>query len=102
MAFQIVNRDMAMRADKPEMTSSAALALRLLRAYVRPQAGRIFMPIILMLVSAAMTGAMAKLLEPVIDQVFTEKNGEMLLPVALLVFAVFAARGLSAYGHNVI
>lgn len=48
-----------------------------------------------------MTGSMAKLMEPIIDQVFTDKNPHMLWSVAFGVFAVFTIRGLATYGYSV-
>jgi len=87
---------------KLAMTGALPLILRLMRTYVRPHVGIIAAALGLMLVSSAMTGAMAKLMEPIIDKVFADKNGAMLLPVALGVFAVFTVRGLSSYGHTVL
>jgi subfamily B ATP-binding cassette protein MsbA len=81
---------------------SVPLITRLLKTYVRPQMRGLAMIFLLMLVSAAMTGALAQLMQPTIDKIFTEKNESMLLPVALAVFFVFTARGLSTYGHSVL
>lgn len=57
---------------------------------------------LMMLVAAAMTGAMAKLMEPVIDKVFGGQDQSMLWPVAVAVMAVFTLRGLATYGHTVL
>ena len=57
---------------------------------------------VLMLVSAAMTGSMAKLMEPVMDKVLSGKNPALLLPLALADFFVFVIRGAVTYGHAVI
>ena len=70
--------------------------------YIRPRLGHVFIALGLMVVAAAMTGAMAKLMEPVIDKVFSDKNEGMLWPVALSVFAVFSLRGLAMYGQTVL
>jgi subfamily B ATP-binding cassette protein MsbA len=56
---------------------------------------------VLMVLAAAMTGTLAKLMEPIIDDVFTSQNEDMLWPVALAVFGAFAIRGLATYGHSV-
>lgn len=77
------------------------LVKRLALVYVRPYLGRLFAAMFLMLMTAAMTGAMAKLMEPIIDKVFAEKNGTMLWPVAIAVLAVFALRGAAMYGQTV-
>ncbi|TAL40211.1 MAG: ABC transporter ATP-binding protein, partial [Alphaproteobacteria bacterium] len=90
-----------LRKSAPEMTASLPLALRMWKAYIRPHLGLLFTAMALMLVAAAMTGAMAKLMEPVIDKVFTAKDTVMLWPVAGGVFLVFAVRGGATYGQAV-
>ncbi len=74
---------------------------RILRQYVRPYVGTLAVAVVLMMVSAAMTGAMAKLMEPIIDKIFTEQRRDMLFPVAGLVLLVFVVRGIATYGHTV-
>lgn len=83
-------------------TGSAQLARRILRDFVRKHTGLLATAMAMMLVSAAATGAMAKLMEPVIDQIFTAGNEDMLLPVAAGVLGVFALRGLATYGHTLL
>lgn len=83
------------------MTGSLPLAKRLAKTYVVPHWRILITAVALMLVSAAMTGAMAKMMEPIIDKVFTTKDAHMLWPVAAVVFTVFMARGLATYGHTV-
>jgi len=41
-------------------------------------------------------------MEPVIDEVFQSHDRGRLLPVAVLVFMVFALRGITTYAHNVL
>jgi len=88
-------------ADPHKMTSSWPLVRRLFACYVRPHMGNLVVAMLLMMVAAAMTGAMAKLMEPIIDKVFTAKDKSALWPVALGVMAVFVIRGLATYGHTV-
>lgn len=83
------------------MASSWPLVRRLFVSYVRPHMGSLVMAMLLMFVAAAMTGAMAKLMEPIIDKVFTAKDKTALWPVAFGVMAVFVIRGLATYGHTV-
>ena len=85
-----------------QMTASLPLMLRLMRTYVAPYWRRLAFAMVLMLASAAMTGGMAALMEPVMDKVFSGKNPAMLWPLGLTVFAVFVIRGAVTYGHNVI
>lgn len=88
-------------ADPHKMTSSWPLVRRLFVRYVRPHMGSLFLAMLLMVVAAAMTGTMAKLMEPIIDKVFTAKDESALWPVAFGVMAVFTIRGLATYGHTV-
>ncbi|MBI1214594.1 MAG: ATP-binding cassette domain-containing protein [Alphaproteobacteria bacterium] len=76
--------------------------LRMFKTYVRPRLKTIAFAMVLMMISAAMTGIMAKLMEPVIDKVFADKDAAMLWPVALGVLAVFTLRGAANYGQNVL
>jgi len=75
---------------------------RMARSYLLPRLGKVFWAVLLMLVSAAMTGAMAKLLEPIIDKVFSDKSHNMLWPVAIAVLCVFILRGAAVYGQTVL
>ncbi len=77
------------------------LVKRLVRIYIAPRWRSLALALVLMLVAAGMTGAMAKIMEPIIDKVFTQKDASMLWPVALGVFAVFTLRGIATYGHAV-
>ena len=83
-------------------TDTKALMARIIKTYVRPYVPMLGLALFLMMISAAMTGALAKLMEPIIDDVFTEQNENMLLPVALAVFGAFALRGFATYGHSVL
>lgn len=85
--------------SKPS-TKTLPLVKRLLRSYVFKYWRMMVFAMALMMISAAMTGAMAKLMEPIVDKVFSDKNPAMLWPIALSVFAVFTIRGAANYGHT--
>lgn len=88
---------------KPVMSASSMhLVKRLLNDYVRPHLGTFSIALAFMMVSAAMTGVMAKLMEPVIDHIFTQGQKQYLLPVSVAVIAVFLTRGLASYGQTVL
>jgi len=89
-------------ASLHQMTSTMPLAKRIVRQYLAPYKTTVFTAIVFMLVAAAMTGAQAKLMQPIIDDVFMAKDTNKLWPVALMVFGVFAFRGLAMYGQNVL
>lgn len=95
------NQEILMR--KPVMTASSwQLVKRLLRDYVRPHIGTFMIALLFMMLSAAMTGLMAKLMEPVIDRIFTQGQKELLMPISAAVLAVFLVRGLATYGQTVL
>ena len=82
--------------------TTQALVGRLGRDYLRPQAGRIVAALLCMVVVALSTAAFTQLIKPIIDEIFVSRHEEMLLPIALSVFAVFAAKGLATYGQSVL
>ena len=75
---------------------------RLLREHVAGYWTRIALAMVLMVLVAVSTAALAKLMEPVLDQVFTQKNPAMLREVAATIMAAFFIKGMSAYGHGVL
>tara|TARA_Y100001934_G_C12340239_1_gene769795 strand:+ start:462 stop:2231 length:1770 start_codon:yes stop_codon:yes gene_type:complete len=83
-------------------TSTHALLKRIVRDYLSNYKFLFSMSLICMLISAAMTAALAKLMEPMIDEVFTAKDQSMLLPVSVMIFGAFLLRGFSTYGHTVL
>ncbi len=82
-------------------TPSWPLVRRLLGTYIAPHRARITVAIVFMIVAAATTGAMAKLMEPIMDQVFQADERALIWPVALAVFAAFLTRGVADYLHGV-
>ncbi len=54
-----------------------------------------------MAIAAGMTAAMAKLMEPILDDVFKSGSIDQLHQIAVLILVVFAAKGLATYGQGV-
>lgn len=80
---------------------TGVLLRRIAGSYLRPHVWRLISALFWMTVAGAMTGAMAKLMQPVIDDVFEAKDRARLYQVAAAVFASFALRGLATYLHSV-
>jgi subfamily B ATP-binding cassette protein MsbA len=80
---------------------TSALLRRLVVEHVRPQAWRLTGAVLLMAVVAASTAALAKLMEPVLDEVFTRRDPQMLWRVAAAVLVVFLVKGVATYGQSV-
>ncbi len=91
------------------MTSTAAppqepvskLMIRLVKLYLKPYAGNVALAVFFMLLASAMTACLAKLMQPVLDDVLGGHR-DMIMPIAGAVLAVFAVRGISTFAHTVI
>jgi subfamily B ATP-binding cassette protein MsbA len=77
------------------------LVNRLVRQYVRPHFGRIAFAVLCMMLVAGATAANAWLMQPVLDEVFLNKNREMLYLVPAAILAVAIIKGGSTYGQSV-
>ena len=82
--------------------ATLALVRRLLRDHVRPHFGRIAIALVFMVLASAAVAALARLMEPVLDDVFIRKDEDTLYWVAILVFIVFVVKGFATYGQAVI
>jgi subfamily B ATP-binding cassette protein MsbA len=81
--------------------STRMLVNRLVRQYVRPHFGRIAFAVLCMMLVAGATAANAWLMQPVLDEVFLNKNREMLYLVPAAILAVAIIKGGSTYGQSV-
>ncbi|MBN9343001.1 MAG: ABC transporter permease [Caedibacter sp. 38-128] len=77
------------------------LVKRLLTDYARPYIGRIFLGLIAMLIVAATSVSSAKLIEPIINDIFVAKNADMIVPLTLVICIVFLLKGLATYAESV-
>ncbi len=89
------------KTDKKHLATSVLLG-RILRDYVKPYTGILVISAVFMILSAAMTGGLAKLMEPIIDDVFSPGGEKRLWPVAFMVMGAFSLRGISTYAHTVL
>ncbi len=76
------------------------LTARIIREHVYPYSKYIVFAFIAMLVAAGATAFMAKLMEPIINDVFIQKNAGKLTEISLLILAAFAAKGFALYGES--
>ncbi|MBL8707415.1 MAG: ABC transporter ATP-binding protein [Rhodospirillales bacterium] len=79
--------------------STKALMRRLLLDHVRPHWPRLALAVACMVVGAMATAALAKLMEPIIDGVFVNRDRDMLVWVAGAVLLVFFLKGMATYGQ---
>ncbi|HVN22785.1 MAG TPA: lipid A export permease/ATP-binding protein MsbA [Syntrophorhabdales bacterium] len=73
-----------------------ALYFRLLR-FVKPYWGKLLMAAIFMSGSAATNGATAFLVKPVLDKIFFEKNGSMLVIIPFGIILLYLVKGVFDY-----
>jgi subfamily B ATP-binding cassette protein MsbA len=74
--------------------------VRLLREAVRPHWPTLVAALACMAVVAAMTGATAALMKPVVDKVFIAREGDALWLVAGAVVATFLIKSAASYGQD--
>lgn len=82
--------------------STKALMRRLLLDHVRPHWPRLGLAMLCMVVAALATAALAKLMEPIIDGVFVNRDRDMLVWVAAAVLVVFFLKGMATYGQSML
>jgi len=86
----------------PEHLPTQAIVGRLLREHVRGFALQICVAGVLMGVVAATTAAYAYLVQPVLDDIFVNRDENSLVGITIAMLVVFALKGLADYGQTVI
>lgn len=74
---------------------------RLWSYYILPYKGKILLSLFFMALSAATTAGLAKLMEPIIDDVFKSENVAALKIVSIAVFLLFVIKGIASYGESI-
>jgi len=82
--------------------TTAFLVKRLAVTYLKPYIRPLVLAGFFMVITAASSAGMAGLMQPVMDDVFFSKQTDLIVPVALAMFAVFALRGISTYLHVIL
>ena len=80
---------------------SIKLVKRLIKEHVRPYFGKMFIAAICMAIVAATTATNAWLMQPVLDEVFLNKNTQLLLLVPIVVMTIAIVKGLASYGESI-
>ena len=80
---------------------SIKLVKRLIKEHVRPYFGKMFIAAICMAIVAAATATNAWLMQPVLDEVFLNKNTQLLLLVPIAVMTIAIVKGLASYGESI-
>ena len=81
--------------------TTLSLVRRLARDQIKPQLPRLAFALVAMAIAAAMTGLLAKLMEPILDDVFRAGRPDRLGMIALVVLTVFVVKGIATYAQGV-
>lgn len=81
--------------------TSLYLIRRLWDEHIRMYRGYILLGLFCMICAALTTAILAKMLQPLFDDVFMAHDASMLIYVAFFVFIVFLVKGLSGFGESV-
>lgn len=73
-----------------------------MREHVRRHVGRLILALVCMAIAAAATAAYAWLMEPVLNEVFLNKDRAMLEVLSVAVIAIFLVKGAATYGQVVL
>ena len=71
------------------------------KEHVRPYFGKLLLAAICMAIVAAATAGNAWLMQPVLDEVFLNKNTKLLLLVPIAVMTIAIVKGLASYGESI-
>lgn len=85
---------------QPLYSNSVYLVKRLFLEHIRPYFGRLAFAIFCMLLVAASTAAIALIMQPIIDDIFLNKDAGKLVWITWGVFFLFLIKGMATYGQN--
>ncbi|MBA3813350.1 MAG: ATP-binding cassette domain-containing protein [Alphaproteobacteria bacterium] len=81
--------------------ASVFLVIRLWGEHIKPYRWHVVGGLLCMACAALTTALLAKMLQPLFDDVFVARNEGMLLQVACIVLGVFVLKGISSFGESV-
>lgn len=81
--------------------ASLSLVGRLWREHIKSYRWHIGGGLVCMTLAAMTTATLAKMLQPLFDDVFVARNETMLLYLALFVLGVFVLKGISSFGESI-
>ena len=76
--------------------------LRLFNSYVKKYFSKLILSLILSLVVAGSTGAIAWLLDPAIKKIFVDQDKTMMLLIPIAIALTFTIKGASLYAARII
>lgn len=81
---------------------STKMMIKRIITYARPYVPLMVLGLVCMIIVAATTAACAKLMKPIINDIFLDKRVDLLWPITGMVFLIFFLKGLFTYGESVL
>jgi ATP-binding cassette, subfamily B, bacterial MsbA len=91
-----------MSEPTPAALSTKAIIGRLMREHIRPYIPQMLLAVVFMALVAATTAAYAWMVQPILDEIFIEKDHSRLMVITVAVLVVFVVKGLADYAQTVI
>ena len=89
-------------SQTPAHQSTRVIVGRIIREHVRRYLPLILLAVLCMGVVAATTAAYAYMVQPLLDDIFINRDESRLITITIAMLAVFALKGFSDYGQNII
>ncbi|MBS0185876.1 MAG: lipid A export permease/ATP-binding protein MsbA [Proteobacteria bacterium] len=80
--------------------SDKTVFFRILKEYVWPYRSQVVLAFLCMLMFSGALTLLAKLMEPIINDIFIQKDETKLIGISILIFGAFLVKGLGLYGEN--
>ncbi|MCH2037395.1 MAG: ABC transporter ATP-binding protein/permease [Rickettsiales bacterium] len=93
---------MTAHTPEPQYDSSYYLVSRLLSNYIKPYTFKIVVAVFCMIIVAITTAANAWTMQPVLDDIFLKKDGDMLMLIPAVVLTIAIVKGIAVYGQSFI
>ena len=91
------------RKDLPALTKDNLLMYkRVWMTYVAPKWKMLTLSIVLMLVASSFDALLVSQLKPIFDEVFLDKNREMLGRIGLIILALYLLKGIFSYSQSLV
>ena len=85
-----------MMSSHPQQ-SSYSLLKRLFAGYLKPHLGGFAVATVFMAIGAATTGGLAKMIEPIVNELGKGHSESYIVGLGAIIIAIFAARGGATY-----
>ncbi len=89
-------------AAAPTHTPTPIIVRRLLREHILRYLPQMLVAVLFMAVVAATTAAYAYLVQPILDDIFINRDESRLMTITIAMLVVFGLKGMADYGQNVI